>query len=214
MERWRNGRLYGLLRKVGSDEKTGRDILGGVVGSVDPDLRTLKLKGAPREEWWSQQAFGLIKSYPPRPFLPALALVFLLLVGDLYLHLQRSQEIMAATIRVDSVEMSGSGESADGNGNRKNSYDVRVGAQTATSRLLETLQGQLPPEILHQVQNVQLTSTSNGSKIYFPCPFKETEAIVALKSLEACVVAALGKTRYGDEGRKERAIAVDIERSA
>ncbi|CAG8976807.1 hypothetical protein HYALB_00012513 [Hymenoscyphus albidus] len=139
---------------------------------------------------------------------------------------------MAASIcKKDNVNGSGGGDDVSLGGVegswRGTSYDVKAGAQIATSRLLEKLKSQLPPDILHQVENVRLTSTStsNGSKIYFPCPFKETEAIIALKSLEAGVVAALAETQGGDnvsngdvevEGKahKKRSIAINMELAA
>ncbi|KAH6681657.1 CoA-transferase family III domain-containing protein [Halenospora varia] len=90
-------------------------------------------------------------------------------------------------------------------------YSVIDAARQAISQLQKLAQDQLPADILKHVQDVQLTSTTDKTQIYFPCPFKETEATVALKSIEACAVAALATLRYGEQPRK---IEVNLERSA
>jgi hypothetical protein len=90
-------------------------------------------------------------------------------------------------------------------------YSVLEGAQDATAALKNVARDQLPPEILEHLQNVQLTTATDGTQIYFPCPFKETEATVALKSIEASAVAAIADIRYGKERRK---IEINLERTA
>ncbi|TVY59043.1 Succinyl-CoA--L-malate CoA-transferase beta subunit, partial [Lachnellula suecica] len=58
-------------------------------------------------------------------------------------------------------------------------------------------------------------TATDGTQIYFPCPFKETEATVALKSIEACAVAAIADVRYGGGGASQRRrIEVNLERTA
>ena len=90
-------------------------------------------------------------------------------------------------------------------------YSVLNGAKKATAALQETARDELPAEILKHLQDVELTTATDGTKIYFPCPFKETEATVALKSIEACAVAAIADLRYGATRRK---IEVNLERTA
>jgi hypothetical protein len=90
-------------------------------------------------------------------------------------------------------------------------YSVLNGARDATAALKDVAREQLPPEILEHLQDVQLTTATDGTQIYFPCPFKETEATVALKSIEASAVAAIADIRYGKEQRK---IEINLERTA
>ncbi|KAF4624895.1 hypothetical protein G7Y89_g13274 [Cudoniella acicularis] len=90
-------------------------------------------------------------------------------------------------------------------------YSVADGARKAIEQLQQLAQDQLPGDILKHLPNVQLTTSTDGTQIYFPCPFKETEATVALKSIEACIVAALASLRYGDQPRR---IEVNLERAA
>jgi hypothetical protein len=90
-------------------------------------------------------------------------------------------------------------------------YSVIDGAHKATAALVEAAGDQLPTQILKHLPDVHLTTAADGTKIYFPCPFKETEATVALKSIEACAVAAIANLRYGEKSRK---IEVNLERTA
>jgi hypothetical protein len=66
-------------------------------------------------------------------------------------------------------------------------------------------------EILERLADVILTTAADGTRIYFPCPFKETEAAVALKSIEASSVAALADLRFG---KKKRTIEGNLEQTA
>jgi hypothetical protein len=90
-------------------------------------------------------------------------------------------------------------------------YSVLEGAKSATETLKEAAKNQIPAAILKYLSDVQLTTATDGTKIYFPCPFKEAEATVALKSIEACAVAAIADLRYG---KKQREIEVNLERTA
>ncbi|KAG9233979.1 CoA-transferase family III domain-containing protein [Amylocarpus encephaloides] len=90
-------------------------------------------------------------------------------------------------------------------------YSVIEGAKEATASLQKAAGDQLPAGILKILKSVQLTTSTNGRRIYFPCPFKETEATVALKSIEACAVAAIANLRYGEQERK---IEVNLESTA
>jgi len=97
---------------------------------------------------------------------------------------------------------------------RKHSrYSVLDGSKRATTTLARLVVDQLPSECLQHLEDVTLTTSTDGTQIYFPCPFKETEATVALKSLEASVVAAIADLRYPHEGR-HRKIEVDLEKAA
>lgn len=90
-------------------------------------------------------------------------------------------------------------------------YSVIDGAKEATRTLQQLTGNELPSEILKHLENVTFTTATDGTQIYFPCPFKETEATVALKSVEASVVAAIGDLRYGEQKRK---IEINLEQTA
>ena len=92
-----------------------------------------------------------------------------------------------------------------------NVYSVIDGAKEATRALLNSAANELPSEVLDHLEDVTITTTTDGTQIYFPCPFKETEAAVALKSIEACVVAAIADLRYGVQRRK---IEIELEKTA
>jgi len=77
-------------------------------------------------------------------------------------------------------------------------YSVLNGSKLATDALSIAAVNQLPPEILQHIEDVTLVTATDGTQIYFPCPFKETEAAVALKTIEACAVAAIADLRYGE----------------
>jgi hypothetical protein len=92
-------------------------------------------------------------------------------------------------------------------------YSVIDGSKKATEALTKLAGDQIPSEILQHLEDVTLTTATDGTQIYFPCPFKETEATVALKSVEASVVAAIAQLRYPNDLRR-RKIDVDLERTA
>lgn len=92
-------------------------------------------------------------------------------------------------------------------------YSVLEGSRAATQALQKLVGDQLLPEFAEHLKDVTLTTATDGTQIYFPCPFKETEATVALKSVEASVAAALADLRYPDDGRRRR-IEVDLEQTA
>lgn len=92
-------------------------------------------------------------------------------------------------------------------------YSVLEGSRKATEALQNLVADQLLPEFAEHLKGVTLTTATDGTQIYFPCPFKETEATVALKSVEASVVAALANLRYPNE-RQTRKIEVDLEQTA
>ncbi|ESZ91270.1 hypothetical protein SBOR_8337 [Sclerotinia borealis F-4128] len=90
-------------------------------------------------------------------------------------------------------------------------YSVIDGTKEAIRTLRESTGSELPLEILKHLEDVTFTTATDGTQIYFPCPFKETEATVALKSIEASVVAAIADLRYGEQKRK---IEINLEQTA
>lgn len=92
-------------------------------------------------------------------------------------------------------------------------YSVLIGSKKATEYLRKVAGDQIPHQIADHLERITLTTTTDGTQIYFPCPFKETEATVALKSVEAGAVAALAQLRFSDAEPK-REIEVDLERTA
>lgn len=92
-------------------------------------------------------------------------------------------------------------------------YSVLDGARKATQALRKLAVDQLPPESIQHLDGVTLTTATDGTQIYFPCPFKETEALVALKSVEASVVAAIAALRF-PQVEPKRKIEIDLERTA
>ncbi|KAF7881144.1 uncharacterized protein EAF02_007035 [Botrytis sinoallii] len=99
--------------------------------------------------------------------------------------------------------------SADHSGSTR--YSVINGSQEATRTLQQLVSSELPSEVLKHLEDVTYTTAIDGTQIYFPCPFKETEATVALKSVEASVVAAIADLRYGEQKRK---IEINLEQTA
>ncbi|KAJ8065075.1 hypothetical protein OCU04_005788 [Sclerotinia nivalis] len=90
-------------------------------------------------------------------------------------------------------------------------YSVVDGSQEATRKLQQLVGGELPSDVLKHLEDVTYTTATDGTQIYFPCPFKETEATVALKSVEASVVAAIADLRCGELKRK---IEINLEQTA
>ncbi|KAF7949210.1 hypothetical protein EAE96_008377 [Botrytis aclada] len=90
-------------------------------------------------------------------------------------------------------------------------YSVITGSEEATRTLQQLVSGELPSEVLKHLEDVTYTTATDGTQIYFPCPFKETEATVALKSVEASVVAAIADLRYGE---RKRRIEINLEQTA
>ena len=89
-------------------------------------------------------------------------------------------------------------------------YSVVRGVKQAIGALSEAAGHQIPAEINKHIKDVLLTNATDGSRVSFPCPLKEAEAIVALKTVEASAVAAIADIRFG---AKERKIEVNLERA-
>jgi hypothetical protein len=90
-------------------------------------------------------------------------------------------------------------------------YSVLRGTEEALQTLQSSTTEQLPPEFKQHLRDVNFHATSRGNSIYFPCPFKETEAAAALKSIEASAVAAITDLRYGAQHRR---IHIDLASTA
>ena len=89
-------------------------------------------------------------------------------------------------------------------------YSLQAGTKCALQSLLHRASKQIPAEIRSHTSEV-IFSSSGGNQVYFPCPFKETEAASALKAVEASAATAIADIRYG---RKKRKIDVDLERAS
>lgn len=89
-------------------------------------------------------------------------------------------------------------------------YSVIRGAKQAIRTVTNMAGPQIRAEIHKHIKDVVLTTSSDETQIYFPSPSKETEAIMALKTVEESAVAAIADLRYG--GRK-RNIEVNLEKS-
>lgn len=89
-------------------------------------------------------------------------------------------------------------------------YSVSAGAKIAVDSLKGVVGDQLPAEVLEHLDHVTFSAASKDG-LYFPCPFKESEASGALKAVEASVLATLADLRYGKQKRK---IDINMERTA
>jgi hypothetical protein len=90
-------------------------------------------------------------------------------------------------------------------------YSAVSGARQALEALKLSVASQLPPELRKHLDSVVFNTCSGSHGIYFPCPFKETEAAAALKAIEASAAAAIADIRYG---RQKRKIEIDLEKTA
>lgn len=84
------------------------------------------------------------------------------------------------------------------------------GTHFALQHLLAQSEAQLPQECLDHVSRVRFLTANTGHP-YFPSPLKQTEAISALKAVEAGVAAAIADLASQP---KERKINVDLERAS
>ena len=89
-------------------------------------------------------------------------------------------------------------------------YSLKVGAASALKDLLQISKHEIPDEINARAQEVKFHSVEGDGRISTPCPFKETEAVSALKAVEAAFIAAIADQRYRAEARK---ITIDFERA-
>ena len=90
-------------------------------------------------------------------------------------------------------------------------YSLKTGTATALSALLDVAKQEIPNGFYDHITGVKFQSIEEEARISLPCSFKETEAVSALKAVEAGAVAALTDLRYGLE---KRSIMIDFERAA
>lgn len=84
-----------------------------------------------------------------------------------------------------------------------------AGTRSALQQLLDKAEEHLPAESLPHINRVQFTTANTGSP-YFPSPLKQTEAISALKAVEAGVASAIADLK---DASSVRMINVDLERA-
>lgn len=88
-------------------------------------------------------------------------------------------------------------------------YTLLGGTKTALEQLLAKAQGNLPKESLPHIAKIHFSTANTGSP-YFPSSLKQTEAITALKAVEAGVASAIADLQNGPQTRN---INVDLERA-
>ena len=88
-------------------------------------------------------------------------------------------------------------------------YTLLDGTKTALQQLLAKAKDNIPEESLPHISRIHFSTANTGSP-YFPSPLKQTEAITALKAVEAGVASAIADLQ---DGPKIRNINVDLERA-
>ena len=89
-------------------------------------------------------------------------------------------------------------------------YSVQEGIESALNQLLESSNDLIPREVKSHAQAAVFKSNGQEDQTAFPCPLKETEAISALKAVEAGVLAAVADLQ---DGREARRISLNVERA-
>lgn len=92
------------------------------------------------------------------------------------------------------------------NGYTSPPYSVIDGCKHGTEALRKAAGEQLPPELLQHIKDVTLVTATDGTQIYFPCPFKETEAAVALKTMKHVLLQQLQIYDMGNSAGRLRSI--------
>jgi hypothetical protein len=101
------------------------------------------------------------------------------------------------------------GPEPTGNGHSDQANALLAGARAALRQLLDEVEEMLPEESLAHIANVDFSTANTGSP-YFPSPLKQTEAISALKAVEAGVASSIADLKTGST---RRTINVDMERA-
>lgn len=83
------------------------------------------------------------------------------------------------------------------------------GTHSALRQLLAKTKEHLPKESISHIERANFTTANTGTP-YFPSPLKQTEAISALKAVEAGVASAIADLK---DGSTSRTISVDLERA-
>ena len=103
-------------------------------------------------------------------------------------------------------------EHANGGAPRDNTANTLLdGTRAALDHLLIRARAHLPAECLPHLARAHF-STANTGTPYFPSPLKQTEAISALKAVEAAVAASIAD--LANAPVHERKINVDLERAS
>ncbi|CAF9916540.1 MAG: hypothetical protein ALECFALPRED_010783 [Alectoria fallacina] len=89
-------------------------------------------------------------------------------------------------------------------------YSLQKGIRSALQDLLRSADDLVPEEVRNHLRGMSFESESHGDDIGLPCPLKETEAVTALKAVEASTVAANTDLRFGMD---KRDIKLSIERA-
>lgn len=84
-----------------------------------------------------------------------------------------------------------------------------TGTRSALDHLLSKATDNIPEESLKHISKVDFSTANTGSP-YFPSPLKQTEAISALKAVEAGIASTIADLC---EGPSSRSINVDLERA-
>ncbi|KAF1985271.1 alpha-methylacyl-CoA racemase [Aulographum hederae CBS 113979] len=92
--------------------------------------------------------------------------------------------------------------------NGQEKYSMEASVRDALRTLQCASRSQVPEEIWPLVDKIAIRTVNHGNP-YFPCPFKETETLAALKAVEAGLAAGIANLRYGQDAR---AMSVDLER--
>lgn len=100
---------------------------------------------------------------------------------------------------------------ANGTAPQTNTDMLLDGTRAALNHLLIRARAHLPAECLPHLARAHF-STANTGTPYFPSPLKQTEAISALKAVEAAVAASIAD--LGNASVHERKINVDLERAS
>lgn len=96
------------------------------------------------------------------------------------------------------------------NGTQSPPNTLLDGTRAALEHLLAKAKDGVPQEALPHIGKVHFATINSGSP-YFPSSLKQTEAISALKAVEAGVAASIADLRTGEQ---ERHINVDLERAS
>jgi hypothetical protein len=100
--------------------------------------------------------------------------------------------------------------SCNANGAGHTPYSQLDEIKKARETLLAKSFDQIPAECVQLIKDVTFTSLNHGLPD-FPCPFKESEAIAALKAAEAGMAAAIANLALGES---EREAVVNVQRGS
>jgi len=100
-------------------------------------------------------------------------------------------------------------QGTDGEKGAFESSPLLAGTRSALHQLLDKVKGSLPEECLPHIAQVHFSAANTGSP-FFPSPLKQSEAITALKAVEAGLASTIADLATGPTQRR---INVDLERS-